>query len=77
MTMAHSSTVSAKGQITLPKTLRDLHHLTAGEVVLILDSPDGIVIRRGRPSLRGMLKGEIDGDRFEKDLKKLCREWTL
>ncbi|MGA8275724.1 MAG: AbrB/MazE/SpoVT family DNA-binding domain-containing protein [Thermoplasmata archaeon] len=75
--MAHSSTVSAKGQITLPKPLRDRHHLRAGEIVLILDSDDGIVIRHGRPSLRGMLKEEIDGEGFEKDLRKLRKEWTL
>jgi AbrB family looped-hinge helix DNA binding protein len=75
--MAHSSTVSSKGQITLPKPLRDRHHLRAGELVLILDSDDGIVIRHGRQSLRGMLKGEINGDEFEKDLRKLCKEWTL
>jgi AbrB family looped-hinge helix DNA binding protein len=75
--MAHSSTVSSKGQITLPKPLRDRHHLRTGEIVIILDSEDGIVIRRGRPSLRGMLKEEIDGDGFEKDLKKLRKEWTL
>jgi AbrB family looped-hinge helix DNA binding protein len=75
--MAHSSTVSSKGQITLPKPLRDRHHLRAGELVLILDSDDGIVIRHGRPSLRGMLKGEINGDEFEKDLRKLRKEWTL
>jgi AbrB family looped-hinge helix DNA binding protein len=75
--MAHSSTVSSKGQITLPKPLRERHHLRTGEVVIILDSDDGIVIRRGRPSLRGMLKEEIDGDGFEKDLRKLRKEWTL
>jgi AbrB family looped-hinge helix DNA binding protein len=75
--MAHSSTVSSKGQITLPKMLRERHHLKEGEVVLILDSEDGIVIRHGRPSLRGMLKDEIDGEGFEKDLKKLRKEWTV
>jgi AbrB family looped-hinge helix DNA binding protein len=75
--MAHSSTVSSKGQITLPKMLRERHHLKEGEVVLILDSEDGIVIRHGRPSLRGMLKDDIDGEGFEKDLKKLRKEWTV
>jgi AbrB family looped-hinge helix DNA binding protein len=76
-TMAHSSTVSTKGQITLPKPLRDRHHLKAGEIVLILDSEEGIVIRHGRHSLRGMLKGDLDSSGFERDLKKLRREWTL
>jgi AbrB family looped-hinge helix DNA binding protein len=75
--MAHSSTISSKGQITLPKPLRDRHHLKEGETVLILDSEDGIVIRHGRSALRGILRGKIDSDRFEQDLRKLRREWTL
>jgi AbrB family looped-hinge helix DNA binding protein len=75
--MAHSSTVSSKGQITLPKTLRDRHHLKEGETVLILDSEDGIVIRHGRSALRGMLRDQINADEFEKELKKLRKEWIL
>jgi len=75
--MAHSSTVSSKGRITLPKSLRDRHHLKPGERVTILDSEDGIVIRLSRPNLRGMLKEEIDGEGFEKDLQKLRKQWTL
>lgn len=75
--MSHSSTVSSKGQITLPKTLRDRHHLKGGETVLILDSEEGIVIRHGRSALRGMLKGYIDADEFEKALHKLRKEWAM
>jgi len=75
--MAHSSTVSSKGQITLPKILRDRHHLKEGETVLILDSEDGIVVRHGHAKLRGLLQGKLDIDGFEKDLKKLRKEWVL
>jgi len=75
--VTHSTTVSSKGQITLPKALRDRHHLKEGEVVLVLDSPDGIVIRHGRSSLRGMLKGQVDLPGFERDLKRLRKEWVL
>jgi AbrB family looped-hinge helix DNA binding protein len=75
--MAHSSTVSSKGQITLPKPLRDRHHLKEGEVVLILDSEEGIVVRHGRSALRGMLRDRIDGDGFDSDLRKLRKEWVL
>ena len=75
--MADSSTVSSKGQITLPKSLRDRHHLREGESVLIIDSEEGIVIRHGRFTLRGMLRGEIDVERFERDLRKLRKEWIL
>jgi AbrB family looped-hinge helix DNA binding protein len=75
--MGHSSTISSKGQITLPKPLRDRHHLKEGEVVLILDSKDGIVIRHGRSGLRGILRGKIDVEGFEEDLRKLRKEWRL
>ena len=75
--MAHSSTVSSKGQITLPKRLRERHHLKEGESVLILDSSDGIVIRHGRSSLRGMLRDVVDSTGFEKDIRKLRSEWII
>lgn len=75
--MARSVTISSKGQVTLPKSLRERHHLMQGEVALVLDSPDGILIRHGRPTLRGMLKGRLDSTSFEKDLAKLRREWAL
>jgi AbrB family looped-hinge helix DNA binding protein len=75
--VAHSSTVSSKGQITLPKSLRDRHHLKSGESVLVLDSEEGILIRHGRSNLRGMLGDGIDLEGFERDLKKLRREWRL
>lgn len=75
--MATTATVSSKGQITLPKKLREKHHLTEGESVLVLDSTDGIVIRHARRSLRGLLKGKIHSEEFERDLKRLRREWRL
>lgn len=75
--MAKTVTVSSKGQITLPKDLREKHHLKEGEPVLILDSEEGVVVRHARKSLRGLLKGKIDGKGFERDLKRLRREWRL
>ncbi|MDE1820841.1 MAG: AbrB/MazE/SpoVT family DNA-binding domain-containing protein [Euryarchaeota archaeon] len=75
--MAKTATVSSKGQITLPKDLREKHHLIEGEKVLVLDGEDGVVIRHARKSLRGLLKGKIDGDGMERDLRKLRREWRL
>jgi AbrB family looped-hinge helix DNA binding protein len=73
--MAPSATVSSKGQITLPKALRDRHHLHAGERVLILDSSEGIVLKHGKSSLRGALKGRLDSAAFEKELRRLRGEW--
>ena len=75
--MPRSVTVSSKGQVTLPKDLRDRHHLKEGDTALILDVPEGVLIRHGRPSLRGALKGEFALGTFEKELVKLRREWVL
>jgi AbrB family looped-hinge helix DNA binding protein len=75
--MARSVTITSKGQVTLPKSLRERHHLVEGEVALVLDSADGILIRHGRATLRGTLKGRLDVVSFEKDLAKLRREWVL
>ena len=75
--MAHSATVSSKGQITLPKSLRDKHHLSQGEIALVLDVPEGILIRHGRRSLNGILRGELDVEGMEKDIRAFRREWRL
>lgn len=75
--MAKSVTVSSKGQITLPKELRDRHRLTEGSTVLILDTKEGVLVRSGRRSLRGLLKGKIDTEGAEREIRRLRKEWTL
>lgn len=75
--MAKSATISSKGQITLPKELRDKYHLTEGETAIVLDAGEGILIKHGRATLRGLLRGKIDSKGFEEDLRKLRKEWTL
>jgi AbrB family looped-hinge helix DNA binding protein len=75
--MARSITISSKGRVTLPKELRGRHHLAGGEIALVLDSPEGILIRHGRATLRGLLKGRLDPDSFQKDLAQLREEWTF
>ncbi|MGI0055502.1 MAG: AbrB/MazE/SpoVT family DNA-binding domain-containing protein [Thermoplasmata archaeon] len=75
--MAHSATVSSKGQITLPKSLRDKHHLSEGELALVLDLPEGILIRHGRRSLNGILGGQLDVAGMEKDIRSVRKEWRL
>ncbi len=70
-------TVSSKGQITLPKALREKFNLREGEVVLVLETGDGVLIRHGRKSLRGLLRGKIDSERVEREIRALRREWRL
>ena len=75
--MVKKVTISSKGQITLPKDLRDKYHLSHGESVIVSDSGEGIIIRHGKGSLRGMLKGKVDTEGFEKDVRGLREEWKL
>ena len=73
--MVKKGTISSKGQITLPKVLREKYHFNDGETVVILDSAGGVLIKHTRETLRGLLKGEIDADKFERELEKLRKEW--
>lgn len=73
--MATSVTISSKGQITLPKELRERHHLREGEEALVVDTEAGILIRpRPRNSLYGLLKGRIESENLEGSIRRLRRE---
>ena len=75
--MVKKAKISSKGQITLPKDLRDKYHLSCGESVIVSDSGEGLIIRHGKGTLRGILKGKVDTEGFEKDIKGLGKEWKL
>lgn len=53
------STVSSKGQVTVPKAMRDALGLRPGSEVVFDLSPDGAVL------LRGKTPPTAAGDRFE------------
>jgi len=73
--VATTVTISSKGQITLPKELRDRHHLGVGEEALVVDTEAGILIRpRPRQSLYGLLKGRIEAADLERSIRQLRRE---
>lgn len=73
----HKSRVGPKGQITIPKELRDKHHLKEGEEVLILSSDEGILVKHSKANLRGSLKGKLDVKGIENDVKELRLQWRL
>ena len=54
------ATVSSNGPITLPQSLRGKHPLLQGEVALVLDVPEGVLICHGRRALNGILLGKLD-----------------
>ena len=69
--------IDSKGRITIPKELRVRYRLQEGELATVVDKRDEILIKNGRPRLRGLLRGKIDSAGFEKDLRKLGKEWAL
>lgn len=54
------ATVTSKGQITIPKAVRDRLHLSAGDTVdFVLEAPDRVILRPLAGSVRelaGMLR---------------------
>ncbi|MFQ6063034.1 MAG: AbrB/MazE/SpoVT family DNA-binding domain-containing protein [Methanosarcinales archaeon] len=69
--------IGPKGQIILPKEIREKYQLLVGDDVLILPTEEGVLIRHKKAPLRGFLAGKIDIEGFEKDLKELRKEWSL
>ena len=43
--MVKKVTIGSKGQITLPKVLRDKYHMSYGKSVIVSDSGEGIIIK--------------------------------
>ncbi|HVT25667.1 MAG TPA: AbrB/MazE/SpoVT family DNA-binding domain-containing protein [Rhizomicrobium sp.] len=40
-----TTTVSTKGQVILPKTIRDHRHWQAGTELVVEDTPDGVLLK--------------------------------
>ncbi len=77
MITLHKSRVGPKGQITIPKELRDKYHLKEGEEVLVLPSDDGILVKHSKANVRGSLKGKLDVKGIESDVKELRLQWRV
>jgi AbrB family looped-hinge helix DNA binding protein len=77
MTMAKHSVVSPKGQITLPKDLREQSRLLEGEEVVLIEEREGILVKHAQTSLRGRFRGKFDLEGLEDDLREIRSEWKL
>lgn len=75
--MSKSAKISSKGQVTLPRKIREKYHLKEGEEAMIFQTEEGILIKHKRVALRGIFSGKIVLKDFEKELEKLRKEWTL
>lgn len=41
--------VSSKGQVIIPKALRDVYHWEAGQELIVVDTGDGILLKSKEP----------------------------
>lgn len=41
--------LSSKGQVIIPKALRDIHHWEAGQELVVIDVGDGILLKPKKP----------------------------
>jgi AbrB family looped-hinge helix DNA binding protein len=71
------STIGPKGQVTIPKELREKYHLLEGEDVVVVASQEGVLIKHPPSSLRGSLKGKIDIQGVEEEIKQIRKQWRL
>lgn len=75
--MVVRTTVGPKGQVTIPKDLRERFHLLEGEDVMMLASDEGVLIKHPPSSLRGRLRGKINIQIFEEEIKQIRKQWRL
>lgn len=75
--MALKSVVGPKGQITLPKAIREKYHLLEGEEVVLVPREEGVLLKHTETSLRGMFRGKLDVEGLERDIKQIHKEWKL
>ncbi len=75
--MVVRSTVGPKGQVTIPKELREKYHLLEGEDVMVVASAEGVLIKHPPTSLRGRLRGKIIIQGLEEEIKRIRKQWRF
>ncbi len=69
--------ISPKGQVTLPKSLRDRYGLAEGQEAIAVPTEEGILIKRKVRSLRGLIPDDVDLEEVEKALAELRAQWSF
>lgn len=75
--LVSKSVVGPKGQITIPKEMREKYHMHEGEEVVLVPSDEGVIVRHPSSTLRGKLKGKIDLKGFERDVQEIRKQWKI
>ncbi len=78
--MPYQAKITSKGQISIPKELRERFQLRVGEEVLLIPQEEGIVLKPGlnpMRRLRGVLREELDVKKASEFIRKTRREWRI
>ncbi|MFB0562041.1 MAG: AbrB/MazE/SpoVT family DNA-binding domain-containing protein [Candidatus Lokiarchaeia archaeon] len=71
--------VTSKGQVVIPKPLREFYRIKEGDEILMIPLEKGVLIKRGEASseLRGLLKElDVDVNELENILAEAKRSLT-
>ncbi len=78
--MSYQSKMTSKGQVTIPKDLRDRFGLKKGEEVLMVPANEGILLKHrmnSMRSLRGLMREEVDLKKASTFIGRVRREWRV
>jgi len=71
----YRSKMTSKGQITIPKSIRDLLHLLKGDEVVLVLTEKGVILKRETASLRGIWKDELTEKEINDGIKEIRSKW--
>ncbi len=71
----YRSKMTSKGQITIPKSIRDLLHLLKGDEVVLVPTEKGVILKRETASLRGIWKDELTEKEINDGIKEIRSKW--
>lgn len=74
---AYRSRITSKGQITIPKSIRDLLKLLKGDEVILVPTEKGVILKRETASLRGIWKDEITEKEINEGIKEIRSRWRI
>lgn len=74
---AYRSKITSKGQITIPKAIRDLLHLLKGDEVVLVPTESGVILKRETASLRGIWKGKLTKKEIDEGIEEIRAKWRI
>lgn len=78
--MPYQAKITSKGQISIPKELRERFRLREGEEVLLIPGDEVIILKPGlnpMRRLRGVLREELDMNKASEFIRRMRREWRV